>query len=151
AHCENNVFTPESTCNATGACVAPNTITCVPFACNGNQCFNACAVDANCSPGNLCLSNSCGKKPNGAFCSNGDECTSTFCAQGVCCSSTCTSSCRSCALSGSMGACTNVPIGVPDPSQTCVDRGTNSCGTNGKCESGTCQRYAVGTPCADAT
>ncbi|HEY5448391.1 MAG TPA: hypothetical protein VIQ54_06555 [Polyangia bacterium] len=151
AHCENNVFTPESTCNATGACVAPNTITCVPFACNGNQCFNACAVDANCSPGNLCLSNSCGKKPNGAFCSNGDECTSTFCAQGVCCSSTCTSSCRSCALSGSMGACTNVPTGVPDPSQTCVDRGTNSCNTNGKCEGGTCQRYAVGTPCADAT
>ncbi|HXU05915.1 MAG TPA: hypothetical protein VN903_33405, partial [Polyangia bacterium] len=151
AHCDNNVFTPESTCNPTGDCVAPNTITCVPYACNGNQCYGACAVDANCSAGNLCLGNSCGKKPNGAFCSNGGECISTNCAQGVCCASTCSSSCRSCALSGTMGACTNVPTGTPDPSQTCSDSGSDSCGSNEKCEDGACQKYAMGTQCAAAT
>ena len=52
AHCDSNVFTPESTCSATGACVEPAAISCVPFACNGAQCFGRCTVDANCTPGN---------------------------------------------------------------------------------------------------
>jgi hypothetical protein len=148
--CENNVFTPESTCNAAGACVAPDKITCVPFACNGTQCFRACTSDANCSLGNVCSGNSCGKKPNGAFCSNGSECQSGNCAQGVCCATACASACRSCALSGAMGSCTNVPNGWPDPAQTCVERDPTTCGTNGKCEAGACQKYVLGTPCADA-
>src|SRR5436190_1403299 len=59
--------------------------------------------------------------------------------------------CRSCALAGSMGICTAVPTGAPDPSQTCIDRDPATCGTNGKCEAGVCQKYALGTPCAPAT
>ncbi len=49
--CANNRYTPESTCSATGTCVAPNDIACVPYACNGSKCFGACTLDANCSSG----------------------------------------------------------------------------------------------------
>ena len=149
-HCESNVYTPESTCNATGACVAPDALSCVPYACNGGKCFGSCTVDGNCSAGNVCVGNSCGKKPNGAFCSDRTECASGNCAQGVCCATACASACKSCALSGTMGACTNVPTNSPDPAQTCVDR-SGTCDTNGKCEAGACQVYGQGTPCAAAS
>ena len=36
-------------------------------------------------PGQVCRENSCGLKPNGAFCADGRECASGNCAQGVCC------------------------------------------------------------------
>jgi hypothetical protein len=148
--CDNNVYTPESTCSTTGACVPPNSLSCVPYACNGNKCFGSCAADANCSAGNFCVGNSCGPKPNGAFCSDRTECASGNCAQGVCCATACASACKSCALSGTMGACTNVPSGSPDPAQTCMDK-PGTCNTNGKCAAGACQLYAQGTPCAAAS
>jgi hypothetical protein len=151
AHCENNVFSPESTCNATGACVAPDTIACVPFACNGAQCFDACTVDANCSPGNVCTGNSCGKKPNGALCSDRADCLSDICAQGVCCATACSGPCRSCALPATMGACMNVPTGAPDPAGTCMVTSEAGCGTNGRCEAGACQRYPQGARCLAAS
>jgi hypothetical protein len=149
-HCENNKYTPEATCNATGTCVAPDAISCVPYACNGTKCFGSCAADANCSPGNVCNGNSCGLKPNGAFCSAGAECMSNTCAQGVCCATACATACRSCALTGTMGACTNVQANSPDPSQICVDK-PGTCDTNGRCAAGACQRYAQGTPCGGAS
>jgi len=148
--CESTKYTPEATCNATGNCVAPDAISCVPFACNGSKCFGSCSADANCSTGNVCVNNSCGKKPNGAFCSDRAECMSNTCAQGVCCGTACASACKSCALSGTMGACTNVPPSSPDPAQTCVDK-PGTCGTNGKCAAGACQVYAQGTSCAAAS
>jgi hypothetical protein len=148
--CGNNVYTPESTCSATGACVAPDTQACVPYACNGGRCFGSCTADANCSSGNFCVANSCGPKPNGAFCSDKSECASGNCAQGVCCATACATACKSCALLGTMGACTNVPANNPDPSQTCVDK-PGTCDTNGKCAAGACQRYAQGTPCGAAS
>ena len=149
-HCENNKYTPASACSTTGTCVAPDAMTCVPFACNGSKCFGACTSDANCSIGNVCVGNSCGKKPNGAFCSAGTECVSGTCAQGICCATACTSACKSCALAGAMGSCTNVPANSPDPSMICVDR-PGTCNTNGKCAAGACQLYAPGTACADAS
>jgi hypothetical protein len=148
--CENNTYTPASTCSATGTCVAPDAISCVPFACNGSKCFGACTVDGNCSPGKVCVGNSCGLKPPGAFCSDRAECASGYCAQGVCCATACASACKSCALSGTLGTCTNVPANSPDPAQTCVNR-TGTCDTNGRCEAGACQRYPQGTPCGAAS
>ena len=105
----------------------------------------------SCSPGKACSDNSCGLKPNGAFCSDKRECSSGNCAQGVCCATACASACKSCALPASMGVCTNVPDGQPDPTGTCLDGGAASCGTNGKCQAGACQSYAQGTPCEAAT
>ena len=115
-----------------GRASRPTRSTCVPFACNGSKCFGACTVDANCSPGNVCIGNSCGKKPHGAFCSAGAECVSGNCAQGVCCATACASACRSCALSGTMGPAPTSPPNSPDPAQICVDM-TGTCGTNGRC------------------
>ena len=56
----------------------------------------------------------------------------------------CASACKSCALTASMGICTNVPDGQPDPTGTCLDAGAASCGSNGKCQAGACQSYAAG-------
>jgi len=149
--CANNVYTPEATCSAAGACVAPDAVPCPPFACNGSKCFVACTADANCSPGNVCNGNSCGLKPIGAFCAGGPECGSGTCAQGVCCATACSGSCKSCAIPGSMGTCVDVPKGGSDPVGACTDQGAASCGTDGKCEAGSCQKYAQGTSCKAAS
>jgi hypothetical protein len=147
--CDHNVYTPASLCSATGTCTAPSSLPCAPFACNGGRCFAACTNDANCLPPNVCNGNSCGPKMIGSFCSASSECASGNCAQGICCVTACAGPCRSCALSGSMGVCTNVPTGAPDPANTCVDQGTLGCGTDGKCSAGACRKYAAGTACKD--
>jgi hypothetical protein len=149
--CESNVYTPPSSCNNTGQCVAPSTLPCAPFACNGARCFGSCTGDSQCVPPNVCQASSCGKKAIGAFCSDATECTSGFCAQGVCCGTACASACESCALSGAMGTCGDVPTGAPDPSNTCVAKAAATCGTNGMCAAGACQKFAQGTPCGDPT
>ena len=149
--CSNGVYTPPGACSATGACVAPDASACAPFACNGARCFVACTSDDNCAPGKVCDSNSCGLKLEGAFCADKRECASGNCAQGVCCATPCASACKSCALPTSMGLCTNVPDGQSDPTGTCLDGGSASCGNNGRCQAGACQSYMQGTPCSAAT
>jgi hypothetical protein len=150
--CAANVYTPPSTCSATGQCVASDSLPCSPYVCNGSSCFNACTTTSgNCLPPNVCNGNSCGKKNVGASCSAGSECASTFCAQGVCCDKSCGGACQSCALPGTLGTCTNVPTGASDPAGLCTDAGDASCGTNGKCQAGACQKYVKGTPCKDST
>ncbi len=150
--CAGNVYTPPSTCSATGQCAPPDSLPCAPYVCNGNSCFNACTIDGNCSAPNVCDgNNSCGKKMRGASCSNASECQSTFCAQGVCCDTACSGACKSCTVTGSLGTCTNVPNDAPDPAELCADQGPASCGTNGKCQAGACQKYAVGTACEGST
>ncbi|HSZ82547.1 MAG TPA: hypothetical protein VLA14_09700 [Polyangia bacterium] len=149
--CAGNVYTPASTCSATGQCAPPDSLPCAPYTCNGNACFDACTVDQNCVSPNTCNSNSCGQKMRGASCSDPTTCLSGFCAQGVCCDTACAGSCTSCALSGALGTCTNVPSDAQDPAGLCADEGAASCGTNGKCEAGACERYAPGTSCEDST
>src|SRR5262249_15686610 len=82
-HCEANVYTPPSTCNSTGQCMGNVSLPCAPFACNGSRCFTACGTNSDCVAPNSCVQTSCGKKGNGAFCSNQAECSSGFCQQGV--------------------------------------------------------------------
>jgi hypothetical protein len=149
--CDANVYTAASTCNGTGQCVAPPSLACAPFSCNGTRCFTSCRTGADCVPPNSCdAQNSCGKKTSGAFCSDSVECGSGFCAQGVCCVTACAGACRSCALAATVGVCTDVPTGAPDPSGTCAAKGASTCGTNGMCDAGACQKYPAGTPCAGA-
>jgi hypothetical protein len=149
--CTANVYKPPSTCSATGQCVAPDSLPCSPYVCNGTSCFGACTADANCLTPNTCVGNSCGLKGLGASCSAASECGSKFCAQGVCCDEACTGSCRSCSLTGTLGTCSNVTTGAADPAGLCVDQGNASCGTNGKCQGGACQKYAKGSSCKDST
>jgi hypothetical protein len=146
--CDANVYTPPSTCTSTGQCLAPASLPCAPFACNGARCFGACTNDMQCVSPNTCQGGSCGQKAVGAFCSMASECASGFCSEGVCCSTACTGVCQSCALPNSMGTCGDVPTGAPDPSNTCMAQASTSCGTNGMCAAGTCQKFAQGTPCA---
>lgn len=145
--CASDVYTPPSLCDASGACVAPSALPCAPFACNGSQCFSACTADSNCASGNVCSGNRCGKKAQGASCSDDEECASNTCAQGVCCATPCSDPCRSCSLAGTMGTCTDVPNGAPDPTGQCLDQGAASCGTDGKCAAGACRKYVAGTSC----
>jgi hypothetical protein len=149
--CAANVYVPPSTCSATGQCVAPDALPCSPYVCNGTACFNACTLNTDCLTPNVCTMNSCGTKGGGASCSTNAECTSTFCAQGVCCDKACGGACQSCALPGTLGTCTNVPTNASDPAGVCQDTGAAGCGTNGKCQAGACQKYVKGTACQDST
>lgn len=138
--CTANVYTPPSTCAATGQCVAPDSLPCFPFTCNGRKCFATCANDQQCTPPSVCILGSCGLKSNGAACASGSECLSTFCAQGNCCNAACSGPCQSCALFNAPGTCTNVPVNAADPAEKCQDQASPTCGTNGKCDgAGACQ------------
>jgi hypothetical protein len=150
--CSGNVYTPASTCSATGQCTPPDSLPCAPYTCNGTACFNACTNDNNCISGNVCNGNSCGKKKRGASCSDAGECESTFCAQGVCCDGACNGTCVSCALGTSRGTCMPVPAGTVDQGGKCADQGSDTCGANGKCDgAGACQKYLLGTGCKDSS
>ena len=81
----------------------------------------------------------------------GAECLSGNCAQGVCCATACMGACRSCALSGTMGICTNVPTGAPDPSQTCVDHGRRDLRHQRQVRGRRLPEIRVGTPCGPAS
>jgi hypothetical protein len=71
---------------------------------------------------------------------------STFCTDGVCCSSGPCGSCNSCAAAPG-GRCSPVAAG-PDPAGLCADQGSMSCGTNGLCDgAGKCALH-VGNSCA---
>jgi len=142
-------LTRQSTCDGSGSCVTPAAVSCFPFRCGAATCKSICVADADCAPPAICNAGSCGLKPNGASCgTDGSECLSGMCAQGVCCATACAGSCVSCALAGSEGMCANVPAGGADPKAQCTDQGPASCGTTGFCDgSGACARYGAGTQC----
>ncbi|MBI2388457.1 MAG: hypothetical protein HYV09_02465 [Deltaproteobacteria bacterium] len=97
----------------------------------GGACATACSSDAACAPGNFCGVTACyPKKANGAGCGAANECTSGFCADGVCCDTGCTGQCQSCKLAGSVGTCTNV-TGSPPP-------GKPACSGSYACSGGAC-------------
>ena len=78
------------------------------------------------------------------------ECLGGFCEQGVCCRTSCTGVCSSCALTASRGTCTNKAPG--DTDTRCADMGPASCGTDGLCDgNGACHRYDASTSCAAPT
>ena len=118
-NCTGNVYKAPSVCNATGQCVAPDVIPCSPFICNGTRCFTQCVTNNQCVSPFTCAANSCGLKELGASCSAGNECKSTFCAQGVCCDGACNTACKSC-TAGQLGVCSNVATGSPDPAGLCA-------------------------------
>ena len=48
------------------------------------------------------------------------------------------------------GLCAAVAAG-PDPAGSCTDQGATSCGTDGKCQTGACEKYQQGTSCSNAS
>ena len=148
--CVAGAYTPPSTCNSSGQCVASTSRACNPYACNGNSCYDVCTADKECMTGNYCVNASCGRKPLGANCTLGTDCQSGFCAQGVCCNNACNGGCKACNLPGSPGLCNPVTDGTPDPQGICVATLQTSCGTTGSCKGGACAYFAKGLNCKPA-
>ncbi|HMF40868.1 MAG TPA: hypothetical protein VKQ32_09235, partial [Polyangia bacterium] len=69
----------------------------------------------------------------GATCALAADCKSGFCFDGVCCRSDCSGMCQSCNQPGSVGTCTNVPVGA-DPRNDCPDDGATGCMRDGFCD-----------------
>ena len=102
--CASNVFTPESTCSATGACVAPDDHLVRPVRLQRQQVLRRLHRSTRTARRATSASATrAARSRNGAFCSDRAECISGNCAQGVCCATACASACRSCALSGHDG------------------------------------------------
>ena len=149
--CAVSTLTASSRCDGAGKCMAGTTSTCAPYVCGATACLTTCTGNTDCSSPNVCTAMSCGKYPIGSACAANTDCNSNFCAQGYCCNTACAGTCQSCALTNSIGTCTNVPSGQ-DPLAQCADAGATSCGNNGFCSgAGACQKYAAGTQCAPAT
>ncbi len=101
---------------------------------------SACRADFYCSPDRVCQK----RVLDGQLCGAGNQCLSTFCADGVCCNSVCDTTCYACtsAKSGATdGVCSRIPDGT-DPDDEC--HGALTC--NGQ---GACALHANGTPCTD--
>src|SRR5204863_5022016 len=148
--CSGSTLTLAARCDGVGNCVPGASQTCLPYVCGATSCLTTCATSADCSGGNVCTGSSCGKLPLGAACATGPDCASGICAQGGCCQTTCTATCKSCALAGTAGTCATVPAGA-DPLNQCADQGPASCNTDGTCDGvGGCRLYASGAVCAAA-
>jgi len=89
-------------------------------------CSSSCAADAECDTTGHCdeTQNVCLQDfPQGFGCLASSDCSSDFCVDGVCCSSSCTGTCFACDVAGNDGTCTPVPDGQ-DPDFEC---GSLSC------------------------
>jgi hypothetical protein len=153
--CANGTYTQARTCNGTGTCQVGTPASCGTYACNTNNiCRTTCAKATeatDCAAGFVCNSGVCSKKLDSVACGAGTECQSGQCQQGVCCASSCTGTCRSCALTDTAGTCTLAPAAT-DPLGQCAIAPTATCGTDGMCDgAGNCRLYAKGTMCGATT
>jgi hypothetical protein len=110
-----------------------------------HTCLTTCSTERDCIAPNICNAGQCTKKPLGTTCTGGTECASGLCQQGVCCSSSCTGTCRSCALSGTAGTARSSRR--RRPAEPVHGQRRPTCGTDGTCDgAGGCRstrRHAV--------
>ena len=117
--CANACLGPCRSCNQPN-----NDGMCQPYA-QGSDPAGECTGGMTCNGAGACGSPVGGLKPNGQLCAAGNECTSGFCVDGVCCNNACDGQCRTCET----GTCANVTR-KPDPPQ-CY--GAMTCNPAGKC------------------
>ncbi|HEY6478130.1 MAG TPA: hypothetical protein VI456_16245 [Polyangia bacterium] len=112
----------------------PGHFHCTPYACDVDtgQCKNFCTGDDDCESGKPCVNGLCDPNFN-ALCQVDQECASGHCASGVCCTTACAGACRSCAVPGTLGVCSPVPAGMPDPQRICP--AATVCGADAGCVS----------------
>jgi hypothetical protein len=116
AGCNAGELTTARFCSGTGTCQAGMMTSCSPYAgCNGAMCASTCGhSDANCVMGFYCDgTNHCSPaQANGQACTGGDgnQCTSTFCVDSVCCATACSGPCNVCG--GANGTCGNAASGT---------------------------------------
>lgn len=89
----------------------------------------------------------------GESCGCDRECQTGFCADGVCCTSSCGGTCMACNLASSLGECAPVPAGArPADSSMCTASTPATCGLDGTCDGkGACRKYPRGTECKAGT
>ncbi len=164
-------------CDGVGSCLESGTQSCCPYTCGlgTDACRNSCSSDAHCCVGNYCHGASCvPKKDDGSVCANGNECSSGHCVDGYCCNEGCAGDCRSCAVAGSEGTCTNhtanfdpefecglcrvcngaggckASLKGTDVKNQCSQSLEQSCGLNGTCNgAGACDYWASSTVCVE--
>ncbi|MDB4970999.1 MAG: Flagellar hook-length control protein FliK [Myxococcales bacterium] len=151
-----NQATSDSTCNGSGTCTPGTTITCAPYVCkDATICWPTCTGNTQCSSGNFCNGNSCGKKAIGSICGSAADCQNgtdgnAHCVDGVCCDTACTGTCQYCALSATKGTCSLAPT-TTDPRSVCpAGTGGNAICSPGGCTGTTmaCRVAAVNTACS---
>jgi MYXO-CTERM domain-containing protein len=100
-------------CDGNGSCSNTTGSTpCDPFTCDANSiaCRTSCASDGDCVMGAYCVNNLCQPKHSlSTSCGTANECTSGYCADGVCCDRACDGACDAC---GSDGACQTSTVGT---------------------------------------
>jgi hypothetical protein len=153
--CMAGISTQAGTCNGMGTCQPGTSSSCNTYACDtNNTCHTTCTtatMATDCAAGYVCNTGVCSKKLNSVPCGAGTECQSGQCQQGVCCASSCTGLCRSCAFTGTEGTCTLAAVNT-DPANQCPDDGAPSCARDGMCDAfGACRLYAFGTTCGATT
>ncbi len=129
--CTGNTQTNASACNGTGTCVSGGTLDCTPYICGAMACKTSCTADADCTTGNYCntMAMTCDpKRTNGQSCTATSQCvTGNFCIDGVCCATACLGQCQGCAVTGSIGTCSTLPLGTDDTNSTTTCAGTMTC------------------------
>jgi formylglycine-generating enzyme required for sulfatase activity len=172
--CEDSVRYLTSLCDGEGFCVDSGTQSCAPYHCDGLECRTSCFEDGHCVSDHYCSeANTCLPKTDaGGVCSRPGHCVSGFCADGVCCTTACSGTCRGCRVPGmegtcmlygnqsdpdlecglcrmcnGMGSCAAVPAGQ-DYLDQCEMEPQSACGKTGVCNgSGACALYSLGTIC----
>jgi hypothetical protein len=144
-------------CDGAGKCVE-----CVEDAqCAGGYCHeNKCAkCDDTIKNGDEsdadCGGTHCGKCMDGKTCGLGDDCTSAFCVDGVCCADACDGACQACNLAGSEGTCDLVAQYGEDTSYTengaaasCLAADNKACNGGGICGKAVGQTCTSPAQCA---
>ncbi|MFT3771992.1 MAG: hypothetical protein QM820_41830 [Minicystis sp.] len=161
AACNSNTLTKQKTCNGSGTCVTPNPATqgCSPYLCvaASNACTTTCSVDNDCFTGNWCNAGTCtAKLANGSTCTGANQCTNGSCVDGYCCNNACNTACQACSAAKKQsgagnGTCGNAKTGQADPRGVCTTTAQTSCGQDGLCNAGACEKWPTNTVCANAS
>jgi hypothetical protein len=123
-----------------------------------------CAIGYYCTGAGSCML----QRDAGANCNFNGQCVSSNCVHGICCDTSCNSSCYYCPAA--TGKCTPAPEGLTDPNsnnggcvlpEVCGPTGAGCVGTSnvscdggqdclsGTCSSGKCAQGTTGVPCND--
>jgi len=147
--CTTNLCVDGKCCDTacTGTCTACNVKSSEGKCSNLPKWSKDVNASTTCTGGNACDGQGTCKKIDGQKCSSAIDCVSGYCVDGRCCNSTCTGTCKSCAVMSNEGTCTNVPKWKQDSNalQTCT--GNNTCDGKGACRFKNGQTCTSGSQC----
>lgn len=132
--CENACDGTCSACNVSP--MTAGTCTMVPPGQKDTYGTIVCSGIFSCDGNGVC------KKDNGQGCATASDCVNAQCVDGYCCNEACTATCKACNLSGTLGICKNVPLGMQDNNAPLTCNGTQTCDGSGSC------KLINGQPCS---